>query len=138
MHALYEDLTLALASTPFAPHADQLAFQAIMHASAWLSADLPETPYYATDNQGQILYHKTYAQNSVPALDAHIAALWDGQNLTRAGLAVFDDLNDPTRRPCGTTRADATSLWLNHLTLLTHYGLSFDARLRNAHDHDAA
>ena len=136
MHALYEDLTVTLAATPFAPHVDTLAFRAVMHASAWLSADLPESPFHATEQQGIILYQKTYDEKSVPALDAHITALWNGHTLTPVGLALFTELNEPARCSCGLLRSYATSLWLNHLQLLTQHGLNFDQRLKD--DHDAA
>jgi hypothetical protein len=134
MHALHEDLAAALTDTPFTSHATHLAFRAVMHASAWLSADLPRSPYYATD-QGIILYYRTFAPEGVPALDAHLAALWNGHALTPAGLALYADLHGhPCQPKPETGRSNATSLWLNHLQLLTRYGLNFDQRLRTAHD----
>jgi hypothetical protein len=134
MLALYEDLAVAFAASPFAPHADNLAYRAVMHASAWLSADLPETPFHATENQGVILYLKTYDEKGVPALDAHLAALWNDHTLTPAGLALYAELNEPEKHPRGIAHSYATSLWLNHLRLLTQYGLDFDQRFKSAHD----
>ena len=136
LHALYEDIAVALSSSPFAPHADNLAYRAVMHASAWLSADLPQDPYHATEHQGVILYKKTYDEKGVPALDAHLAALWNGHTLTPAGLALYAEFNEPRTHSCGMEHSHATSLWLNHLRFLALYGLDFDHRFKN--DHDAA
>ena len=140
LHALYHGVVNALAPTPLGPHAEQLAFRAVLHASAWLGEHTESgAPYHAIETHGLILYHASGNQDALPALDAHIAALHDAHGLTRTGLATWAALNEHTlsrdiesaTRP---TRPHASSLWRNHLQLLTRYGLNFDQHFKSASD----
>ena len=139
---LYHDLQTALHPTVFGPHADQLAFRAVLHATAWLSENTEiRPPYHATETQDQILYHTHHTKTGIPASDVHLTALLNGHALTRTGAAVWSSLNEQpfrqaTRHASQHTHEWAISFWRVQLQLLTRYGLDFDPGLTA--DEDAA
>jgi hypothetical protein len=131
---LYQDLRTALHPTVFEPHADQLAFRAVLHATAWLSENTEiRPPYHATKTQEQILYHTCGNEAGLLASDVHLAALLNGHKLTRTGAAVWASLSEQPCSRTGTTHFIARHspewavfFWRNQLQLLTRYGLDFD------------
>ncbi|WP_407543146.1 hypothetical protein Q0M94_24310 (plasmid) [Deinococcus radiomollis] len=139
---LYHDLQAALHPTVFEPHADQLAFRAVLHATAWLSENTElRPPYHATETSDQIFYHTHHTKTGILASDVHLTALLNGHALTRAGAAIWSSLNEQpfnqtNRRAPQDTHEWAISFWRLQLQLLTRYGLDFDPGLTA--DEDAA
>lgn len=137
---LYHGVKAALEPTFLGPHAEQLAFRAVLHATAWLSENAElHAPYYASETPDQILYH--HNDRKALATDVYLSALFTGPALNRTGLAVWANLNGPDTdqailHATRLIRECATSFWRNHLQLLTRYGLDFDAHLRSD-DHAA-